>query len=69
MVVAIQVEVGDRVAVGQPLGLVEAMKMENELRAEGAGIVRRVHVRSGEPVEKGQLLIDLAPLEEAGGGE
>jgi biotin carboxyl carrier protein len=35
------------------------MKMENELRAAAAGVVRTVRVRAGEAVEKGQLLVDF----------
>ena len=65
MVVKIEVSEGDRVEVGQGVAIVEAMKMENELRASGAGIVRRVHVRQGDAVEKDQVLVDLAPLDEA----
>jgi len=39
--------------------VVEAMKMENELRAPYAGTVRALHVRSGDPVDAGQLLVEL----------
>ena len=45
---------------GQGLVIVEAMKMENELCAEVAGEVLAVHVRTGQTVEKDQILIDLA---------
>jgi len=65
MVVKVEVAEGDRVEVGQGVVIVEAMKMENELRADGAGIVTGVHVRAGEAVEKNQILVDLAPLGEA----
>lgn len=65
MVVKIEVAEGDRVQAGQGVAIVEAMKMENELRSAGAGIVTRVHVRQGDAVEKDQVLVDLAPLEEA----
>ena len=50
---------------GQGLVIVEAMKMENELRAEAGGLVSKVHVAAGEAVSKDQVLIDLAPTEEA----
>ena len=66
MVVKVEVSEGDRVEAGQGIAIVEAMKMENELRASGAGIVRRVHVRQGDAVEKDQVLVDVAPLEEGG---
>ncbi len=64
MVVKIEVSEGSRVEAGQGVAIVEAMKMENELRAGAAGIVTRVHVRAGDAVEKDQVLVDLAPLEE-----
>jgi biotin carboxyl carrier protein len=65
MVVKVEVSEGDRVATGQGVVIVEAMKMENELRAQGEGRVSRVHVREGEAVEKDQLLVEIAPLENA----
>ena len=65
LVVRVEVSEGDMVSAGQGMVIVEAMKMENELLAEGPAIVRRVHVSDGDAVEKGQLLVELAPLEEA----
>lgn len=59
LVVKVEVAAGDVVAPGQGLVIVEAMKMENELRAETAARVRTVHVAAGEPVEKGQVLMDF----------
>ena len=67
MVIRVEVSEGDSVSAGQGLVIVEAMKMENELCAEGPAVVRRVLVRDGDAVEKGQLLVDLAPLEEGAG--
>ena len=67
MVVKIEVAEGDRVEAGQGVAIVEAMKMENELRAGGPGVVARIHVREGDAVEKDQVLVDLAPLEPAAG--
>ena len=58
------VEVGDVVTVGQTLCLLEAMKLFNELKAEQEGRVRAIHVESGEPVEFGQLLFELEPVDE-----
>jgi biotin carboxyl carrier protein len=52
----------EAVAAGQPLLILEAMKMENEIRAPRDGVVGTVHVRSGKAVEKGALLVSLAPL-------
>jgi pyruvate carboxylase subunit B len=64
MVVRVEVAEGDVVRAGQGIVIVEAMKMENELLAEAAAVVRRVHVREGEPVEKDQLLVDLGSVDE-----
>ena len=66
MVVRVEVAEGDHVAAGQGVVIVEAMKMENELVAEGAGIVERVHVSRGDAVEKDQLLVSLAASDAAG---
>jgi oxaloacetate decarboxylase alpha subunit len=56
------VEEGDPVAQGQTLCILEAMKLMNEIKAEIEGIVRTIHVRNAEPVEYGQLLLELEPL-------
>lgn len=53
------VEVGDAVRPGQALCILEAMKLMNELEAEVSGIVRRVAVENGEPVEYGQVLFEI----------
>jgi biotin carboxyl carrier protein len=50
---------GDTVAAGAGLVVMEAMKMENELRTVAAGKVRAVHVAVGAVVEKGALLVEL----------
>jgi oxaloacetate decarboxylase alpha subunit len=56
------VEEGDTVAAGQTLCILEAMKLMNEIKADSAGVVHRIHVRNAEPVEFGQLLFELAPV-------
>ncbi len=56
------VDVGEGVAAGQTLCLLEAMKLFNELKADAPGIVRAIHVENGEPVEFGQLLFELEPV-------
>ena len=56
------VEIGDVVAAGQTLCLLEAMKLFNELQAENAGRVTAIHVENGQPVEFGQLLFELEPI-------
>ncbi len=56
------VEEGDPVAPGQTLCILEAMKLMNEVKADVEGIVRRICVGNAEPVEYGQLLFELEPL-------
>jgi biotin carboxyl carrier protein len=58
-VVKILVKVGDAVAAGQPVAVVEAMKMENEIRAPRAGAVLKVHVREGQTVEGQEDLVTV----------
>lgn len=55
--VRILVESGQAVQADQGLVVMEAMKMENELRSPRAGRVREVHVREGQAVETGALLV------------
>jgi biotin carboxyl carrier protein len=59
LIVRVNVSVGDRVEAGQGLVVMEAMKMENELRAIAAGVVKSVEVSPGTAVEKGTLLVVL----------
>lgn len=59
LVVRIAVSVGDTVGAGQGLAVIEAMKMENELRASSAGVVTAIRVAPGQAVEKGAVLIEL----------
>ena len=63
LVVKVEVAEGDRVEEGQGVVIVEAMKMENELRAEGPAIVKVIHVAVGDTVAKDDVLIDLAPVD------
>ena len=60
MIVRVSVAVGDVVAAGQGLIVMEAMKMENELRAAGPGTVTAVRVIAGTAVQKGAILVELA---------
>jgi len=59
-VVKVLVAQGDAVEPGQGLVVLEAMKMENELRAREAGKVARVHVTEGAAVDGNAILITLA---------
>ncbi|HEY4213491.1 MAG TPA: biotin carboxylase N-terminal domain-containing protein [Steroidobacteraceae bacterium] len=61
VVVSIPVTVGQKVAAGEALMVVEAMKMEHTITAPHAGIVRAIHSAPGERVPEGKALLDLAP--------
>ncbi len=61
LVVRVEVSEGKAVEVGEALVVVEAMKMENELRATYKGVVERIHVKAGDRVEKGAPLVTLSP--------
>lgn len=50
------VEVGQTVAVGDPLFIIEAMKLMNEIEADAAGVIKAILVENGQPVEYGQPL-------------
>jgi acetyl-CoA carboxylase biotin carboxyl carrier protein len=55
------VRVGDRVAAGQVLCIIEAMKLMNEIEADVAGEVMRIFVENGQPVEYGESLFAIHP--------
>lgn len=59
LMVRIDVKVGDQVKAGQGVAAMEAMKMENELRAPADGKVKAVHTAVGQAVEKGALLVEF----------
>jgi pyruvate carboxylase subunit B len=59
LIVRVNAQVGDRVQPGQGLVVMEAMKMENELRAQAEGTVKNVLVAPGAAVEKGTVLLEL----------
>lgn len=59
LIVRVNVSPGDSVEAGQGVIVMEAMKMENELRATSGGAVRRVLVSPGTAVEKGALLLEM----------
>ena len=58
-VAAVHVVPGDTVTAGEPVLVVEAMKMQNELRAPRDGTVARVAIGSGQTIEIGDLLVVL----------
>ena len=53
------VNTGDRVRVGQVLCIIEAMKLMNEIEAEVAGEVVKIHPESGQPVQYGEPLFSI----------
>jgi acetyl-CoA carboxylase biotin carboxyl carrier protein len=55
------VAVGDRIAMGQAVCIIEAMKLMNELDAEISGQVMEILVENGQPVEFGQVLMYINP--------
>jgi acetyl-CoA carboxylase biotin carboxyl carrier protein len=54
------VEVGQSVQQGQPLCIIEAMKLLNEIEADKSGVIKEILVENGEPVEYGQPLFVIA---------
>ena len=59
LIVRVNVAVGAAVQPGQGLVVMEAMKMENELRASAAGVVKAIRVTPGTAVERGAVLVEL----------
>ena len=61
LVLDILVAEGDEVEADQGVLVLEAMKMENELKAPSGGIVEAIHTESGASVDKNDLLVEIAP--------
>ncbi len=59
LVLSIQVEEGETIEKDQALIILEAMKMENIIKAEGRGKVSRIAVKKGQAVNKGELLLRI----------
>ena len=60
LVLSIAVEPGQEIVHGDPLLILEAMKMENIIKSPGEGVVKTIHAIKGKAVEKGETLIELA---------
>ena len=61
LLIEVGVREGDAVEAGQPVAVVEAMKMENVLRAPGEGVVAKVLASPGDSLKVGQTIIELDP--------
>jgi biotin carboxyl carrier protein len=62
-VVKILVAEGEKVAIKQPLVIVESMKMENEIKSPANGTIKSIHFKAGDLVESGQPIIKIIPDE------
>ncbi|BCQ62125.1 hypothetical protein PBOI14_38750 [Pseudomonas sp. Boi14] len=69
MLVSLEVAVGDELRIGQRVAVLEAMKMEFEVKAQSSGIVRALAVQVGEALGEGQPLLFLEPAEFADQGQ
>jgi biotin carboxyl carrier protein len=59
LVLSIEVQVGQEVILGEPMVILEAMKMENIIKSPGEGKVKRIIATKGKAVDKGEMLIEL----------
>lgn len=60
-IIAVNVSPGDRVRAGQPLVVLESMKMHNEIASPLDGVVQKVNCRVGEQVGFGHVLVEIGP--------
>jgi biotin carboxyl carrier protein len=68
-VVKVLVGEGDSVEPNQPVFIIESMKMENEVRSLGRGVVKKVHAAAGDSLNHGDPVVELEPPEEAEGAD
>lgn len=59
LIFELSIQEGDSVKKGDKVLILEAMKMENVIKAAGDGIVKKIHIKKGQAVEKNQLLIEF----------
>jgi propionyl-CoA carboxylase alpha chain len=59
LITAVHVGVGDKVEAGQPLAIIEAMKMENILRAEKSGTVKSVNAKAGDSLAVDAIILEM----------
>lgn len=60
VIIEVSVKEGDTVAAGQKVAVLEAMKMENEIQADKAGVVTKIHVSKGDSVLEGASIVTIA---------
>ena len=60
-VVAVNAKAGEKIEAGQPLVVLEAMKMEHDLNLPFSAVVKAVHVKAGTQVSPGNLMVEFAP--------
>ena len=58
-IVKVLVAVGDKVEIGQPVAVLEAMKMENQIQAEKSGTVTDIKVEAGQAVGSGDVIMEI----------
>ena len=61
LIVAVEVQEGQKVSMGATVVILESMKMQNELKAPADGIVKSIHVKTGQIVDKNALLLQIEP--------
>ena len=59
LVLRFLVEVGDSVNAGDPVLILEAMKMESEITSTATGVVKKIHVKEGASVQEGEALLEI----------
>lgn len=59
LIIDVMVEEGQEIAEGTPLIILSAMKMENILLAQAAGVIKSINVKKKDTVDKGQLIIEM----------
>ncbi len=58
-IIDVLVSIGQKVECGQPVAILEAMKMSNELQTPRAGLVKAIHTASGKDVSRGEIIIEI----------
>ena len=59
LILEIMVKEGESVSEGDPMLILEAMKMENVLKAPGDGVIKKICLKKGDPVDKNQVIIEM----------